>query len=212
MFTGIVEDVGKVTNIKQRTNSMELTIQSDKIIEDMNLGDSIAVNGVCLTVVSFLSNKFTVDVMPETVKATNIHLLSVGSYVNLERAMRANGRFGGHFVSGHVDGIGKIVRKQKYANAVYFDIAISKEISKFCIPKGSITIDGISLTIFGIKHDMLTISIIPHTLGQTILGLKKENDYVNVENDLLGKYIIYQYEQKNNKTSMTIDYLQQNGF
>ncbi|WP_146548800.1 MULTISPECIES: riboflavin synthase [Rummeliibacillus] len=212
MFTGIVEDLGTVKAIKNATTSMQLTIESKKILEDIHVGDSIAVNGVCLTVISFSSNQFTVDVMPETVKATNIQSLQTGQLVNLERAMPANGRFGGHFVSGHVDGTGVILRKRKFANAVYVDIGISQELSKFCMMKGSVAIDGISLTIFDIKPTQLTVSLIPHTFDQTILGIKKEHDIVNIENDLLGKYVINHIERKEEKSGITLDFLKENGF
>lgn len=213
MFTGIIEEIGKVKSTNQQPNSLVLTIDAKKMLKDIHLGDSIAVNGVCLTVVSFTSSSFTVDVMPETVKATNIQSLQIGSPVNLERAMSANGRFGGHFVSGHVDGTGKIIRKHTKANAVYYDISVSEQISHYCIPKGSITIDGISLTIFGLEHNQVTISIIPHTLEQTILGFKKENDIVNIENDLIGKYIIHRLSSNTgSKSSITTEFLQQHGF
>lgn len=213
MFTGIIEEIGKVKSTNQQPNSLVLTIDAKKMLKDIHLGDSIAVNGVCLTVVSFTSSSFTVDVMPETVKATNIQSLQIGSPVNLERAMSANGRFGGHFVSGHVDGTGKIIRKHTKANAVYYDISVSEQISHYCIPKGSITIDGISLTIFGLEHNQVTISIIPHTLEQTTLGFKKENDIVNIENDLIGKYIIHRLSSNTgSKSSITTEFLQQHGF
>ncbi|RIJ63144.1 MULTISPECIES: riboflavin synthase [unclassified Rummeliibacillus] len=212
MFTGIVEELGVIKTIKNEPKSMQLTIESKKVIEDIHLGDSIAINGVCLTVISFSTKQFTVDVMPETVKATNIHALQTGQVVNLERAMPANGRFGGHFVSGHVDGTGIILRKRKLANAVYVDIGISKELSKFCMMKGSIAIDGISLTIFDVKPTQITVSLIPHTFDQTILGIKKEQEVVNIENDLLGKYIIHHLERKDEKSSITLDFLKENGF
>ena len=138
MFTGIIEDLGKVTAIKSGKDQMELTISSKKMLEDIQLGDSIAVNGVCLTVTTFTADTFTVDVMPETVKSSSIQSLTRGSFVNLERAMAANGRFGGHFVSGHVDGIGTIFKKRPLANAVYIDIAISPELANASLPKGSI--------------------------------------------------------------------------
>lgn len=212
MFTGIVEELGVIKTIKNEPKSMQLTIESKKVIEDIHLGDSIAINGVCLTVISFSTKQFTVDVMPETVKATNIHALQTGQVVNLERAMPANGRFGGHFVSGHVDGTGIILRKRKLANAVYVDIGISKELSKFCMMKGSIAIDGISLTIFDVKPTQITVSLIPHTFDQTILGIKKEQEVVNIENDLLCKYIIHHLERKDEKSSITLDFLKENGF
>jgi riboflavin synthase len=212
MFTGIVEELGIVKTIKNEPKSMQITIESKKVIEDIHLGDSIAVNGVCLTVIFFSSKQFTVDVMPETVKVTNIQSLQTGQVVNLERAMPANGRFGGHFVSGHVDGTGIILRKRKYANAVYVDIGVSKDLTKFCMVKGSIAIDGISLTIFDVKPTQITVSLIPHTFDQTILGIKKEREEVNIENDLLGKYVIHHLERTEEKTSITLDFLKENGF
>lgn len=212
MFTGIIEDLGKVKSMKSGTNSMQLTVESKKIAEDVHLGDSIAVNGVCLTVISFSNSLFTVDVMPETVKATNIRALQIGHQVNLERAMPANGRFGGHFVSGHVDGTGVILRKRKVENAVYVDIGIAKELSKYCMVKGSVAIDGISLTIFDVQPRQLTVSLIPLTFSETILGSKRENDVVNIENDLFGKYVIHQLEGKQENAPITMDFLRQNGF
>jgi riboflavin synthase len=211
MFTGIIEDVGKIQSIAQGQNTMELTISSKKILEDVQLGDSIAVNGVCLTVTCFTSKQFTVDVMPETVKATNLQSLQTGAHVNLERAMPANGRFGGHFVSGHVDGTGIILKKRPAANAVYIDIAISEVLSKYCLLKGSIAIDGISLTIFDLQPRLVTVSLIPHTYRETALGMKKERDLVNIETDLLGKYVANQIKERQ-ETPLTMDFLHQHGF
>ena len=212
MFTGIIEDLGKVKAIASGKESMRLTIELNKITEDIGLGDSIAINGVCLTVVEFTTIHFTVDVMPETVKATNIQTLQVGSAVNLERAVASNGRFGGHFVSGHIDGTGMIIRKRKVENAVYIDIGIEKELSKYCVHKGSVAIDGISLTIFDVRPTQITVSIIPHTYTETVLGLKKERDIVNIENDLLGKYVFQFVQQNQEKPSITMDFLKSHGF
>lgn len=213
MFTGIIEAVGTVHAITKGKESMVLEIAAPKILEDVALGDSIAVNGVCLTVTTFTSTNFTVDVMPETVDATSIHSLKIGDKVNLERAMSANGRFGGHFVAGHVDGVGKILRKSPRANAIVIDIAISPELAKLSIPRGSITIDGISLTIFKLLPNQVTISVIPHTYQETILHTKKIGDSVNIETDLLGKYII-NHLQANASTpsNITKDFLMKNGF
>lgn len=215
LFTGIIEDLGKVKALKSGANSMKLTLESSKIVEDIHLGDSIAVNGVCLTVIAYTNNHFTVEIMPETVKSTNIRSLQIGHVVNLERAMAANGRFGGHFVSGHVDGTGVILRKRKLENAVYVDIGIDRELSKYCMLKGSVAIDGISLTIFEVQPTQITVSLIPHTFSETILGIKREQDIVNIENDLLGKYVIQQLDQKQEKSmnsTITMDFLRQNGF
>ena len=212
MFTGIVEELGKVKAMQNGQDSMRLTIESKKILEDIHLGDSIAVNGVCLTVTNFSRDQFLVDVMPETVKSTSIKELQIGDAVNLERAMAANGRYGGHFVSGHVDGVGTILRKRKVANAVYIDIGIGEELSKYCIAKGSVTIDGISLTIFDIRPTQLTVSLIPHTYSETVLGIKGEGQLVNIENDLLGKYVIHSLEQRAAAPTITMDFLKENGF
>lgn len=212
MFTGIVEDIGKVTAIKNGLKSMQLTIESKKILEDIHLGDSIAVNGICLTVVEFSNTTFTVDIMPETVKSTNIQSLQIGHKVNLERAMPPTGRFGGHFVSGHVDGTGVILRKRKVENAVYIDIGISEEMSQYCMLKGSVAIDGISLTIFDVQPTKLTVSLIPHTFKETILGDKREHELVNIETDLLSKYVVNHLNRTQKGSSITMDFLKLNGF
>ncbi|MBM7608215.1 riboflavin synthase [Ureibacillus composti] len=212
MFTGIIEDKGKVTAIQKDEKSMEITIYSPKIISDAHLGDSIAVNGVCLTVTHLTQEEMTVDVMPETVKATTIHSLKMGDYVNLERAMSANGRFGGHIVSGHVDGVGTIRSKKPVSNAVYIEIDIPKELTENCIPKGSITIDGTSLTLFNVSEQSVTVSLIPHTYAETIIGQKKVGEKVNIETDLLGKYVLQHLKRADKGSNITLDFLRQNGF
>ncbi|MEK4130045.1 riboflavin synthase [Solibacillus sp. FSL W8-0474] len=211
MFTGIIEELGTVEQIIQSTQTMELAIRASKILEDVKLGDSIAVNGVCLTVKKFTSNSFFADVMPETVKATSLQQLTVGMHVNLERAMLANGRFGGHIVSGHVDGIAIIQRKRPVANAVYVDLAMDRTLVAQCIEKGSITVDGISLTIFNMTDTLVTISLIPHTYEQTVLGYKKAGDVVNIETDLIGKYV-KKHLQNQTASTITKDLLQRTGF
>lgn len=214
MFTGIIEAVGTVQRITKGKESMELEIKSAKILEDVHLGDSIAVNGVCLTVTTYTDTNFTVDVMPETVDATSIHSLKIGDKVNLERAMSATGRFGGHFVAGHVDGVGKVLRTTTRGNAVVIDIGISPELAKLCIPRGSITIDGISLTIFKLLPNQVTISVIPHTYKETILHTKKVGDSINIETDLLGKYIIQQLQGNPamQSSNITKEFLLKNGY
>ncbi len=211
MFTGIIEELGTIHQMKSTPQAMVLSIQAKKVLEDVKLGDSIAVNGVCLTVTNFTSNAFTVDVMPETVKASSIQQLQSGSMVNLERAMAANGRFGGHFVSGHIDGVAKILQKRQVANAVYIDLAVPEELLKNCLVKGSITLDGTSLTIFNVTSSSLTVSLIPHTYKETVLGMKKVGDLVNVETDLIGKYIL-QHLTNNQSNNLSMDFLQQHGF
>lgn len=212
MFTGIIEDIGTVKTLQTDQQSMKITIFSAKMVEDVKLGDSIAVNGVCLTVTNFTDQELTMDVMPETVKATNLQQLAVGDPVNLERAMPANGRFGGHFVAGHVDGVGKIIRKRPLANAVYIDIELSEDLTNYCIPKGSITIDGTSLTLFHVEQQSVTVSLIPHTYKETILGMKKIGAPVNIETDLVGKYILHQLKHSQEASTITRDFLVQNGF
>ncbi|MEC2057072.1 riboflavin synthase [Peribacillus psychrosaccharolyticus] len=212
MFTGIIEDIGIVQSVNTGRNSMSICITSDLITEDVHLGDSISVNGVCLTVTSFTLNSFTVDVMPETFNATNIAQLRPGIRVNLERAMSAAGRFGGHFVSGHIDGTGLIMEKKRQANAVYYKIKAETGISDYCITKGSVAIDGTSLTIFDVTQDVLTISLIPHTLEQTVIGSKNEGEKVNIEVDMLGKYVISKLEKTKQAPTITSDFLTKNGF
>lgn len=191
MFTGIVEEIGRVAAIRRTAHrSMELEITSALAEDDLGPGDSVAVNGVCLTVTGLSAGGFKADVMPETVKATSLGMLRTGSSINLERALPALGRLGGHFVTGHVDGTGRILRKIQRGNAVYIDIAMPEEIMGGFIPRGSIAIDGVSLTVFGIHHSAaITVSIVPHTLNETVLGSRQAGDYVNVEADVLGKYI-----------------------
>ncbi len=189
MFTGIIEELGIVANIKRSGESFVLTIDAKKILKDVHLGDSISVNGVCLTVTSFTSSQFTVDVMPETVKASSLQSLKRGAKVNLERAMAAGGRFGGHFVSGHIDGTGVIKSKKQVENAIYYEIEASPEILRYVIERGSIAVDGTSLTVFGVTDETFTLSLIPHTLSESIIGLKESGDIVNLECDMIGKYV-----------------------
>jgi riboflavin synthase len=212
MFTGIIEEIGTIGSMSGSDKAIEMTIHASNVLEDVKLGDSISVNGVCLTVTKFTSSSFTVDVMPETVKATSLNALKQGSSVNLERAMAAGGRFGGHFVTGHVDGTGTIIRKRPSANAVYYDIKASRDLTSSLVMKGSIAIDGISLTIFGLENELVTVSIIPHTLSETVLGGKEAGDIVNIECDMLGKYVKKFIDQSQGSSSITPDFLKENGF
>ncbi|WP_088035677.1 riboflavin synthase [Evansella clarkii] len=217
MFTGIIEEKGTILDMRQTGDAIVMKINAKKILEDVNLGDSIAVNGVCLTVTSFDSSMFTVDLMPETVRSTSLRDLKNGSYVNLERAMAANGRFGGHFVSGHVDGIGTIQNKRPEHNAVYYEIKVEPALRKYMIMKGSVTVDGTSLTIFGLTDDSFTISLIPHTMEETIIGNKVPGDIVNIECDMLAKYIDQLLKgggtgKDREKGRLTADFLEKNGF
>lgn len=211
MFTGIIEELGKVKQIQPSSEAMCLTISASKILADVQLGDSIAVNGICLTVTKFTNDTFTVDVMPESMRATSLKSLKIGQPVNLERAMLANGRFGGHIVSGHIDGTATIVRKQNVSNAVYIELKMAPELTKQCIVRGSITIDGISLTIFELTDTTVTVSIIPHTYKETVLGFKQIGDIVNIETDLIGKYV-KKLMTAHSKKEVTFDMLSRAGF
>jgi riboflavin synthase len=215
LFTGIIEEIGTIRSIRSGNQSAVLEIAAEKVLRDVKLGDSIAVNGICLTVTAFSARHFTVDVMPETLKKTNLSTLKIGSSVNLERAMAAGNRFGGHFVSGHVDGTGVIVQKQSYGNAVLYEIEADEALLRYMIPKGSIAIDGISLTIVDVTERYFSVSIIPHTLAETVLQYKGKGDTVNLECDMIGKYIerfLTRREQKIGSPKLTEKFLAEHGF
>jgi len=216
LFTGIIEETGFIKKITKDGHSLKLTIQANRIMEDMQLGDSIAVNGVCLTVTVFDRQFFTVDVMPETFQATSLALLKIGSEVNLERAILANGRFGGHFVTGHVDCIGTILHKNRQENSLVIEVEVPKEYTHLLLEKGSVSIDGTSLTIFQVSDYSLTVSIIPHTAEVSIFGKKSSGDIVNLEFDMMAKYF-YKFMQTGAKTAaktnvITSSFLKENGF
>jgi len=207
MFTGIVEERGKVRRLTRRSaHAFEIEVEAEKVLNDMKLGDSIAINGVCLTVTELKGRSFHADIMPETFFATNLAILSAGSYVNLERAMVADGRFGGHFVSGHVDGTARILNRKEQENAILFDISIPEGYAEFFLLKGSITIDGISLTLFKVKSESFQISIIPHTATATTLGNKHKGDHVNIECDLLAKHIWHMMNKTTSSNSSDLTY------
>ena len=214
MFTGIVEEIGKVTQIKHGQDSAVLTIHAKTVLENTRIGDSIAVNGICLTVTALFSNGFSADVMHETMRRSSLGKLKIGSRVNLERAMRADGRFGGHMVAGHIDGTGTITDIRKDDNAVWYTIAAEQQILRYIIEKGSIAIDGISLTVAAVSKADFSVSIIPHTLQETTLAGRRTGDLVNLENDMVGKYIEKFLIQETQKNASHIDtnFLAQNGF
>ncbi|MBP5354516.1 MAG: riboflavin synthase [Lachnospiraceae bacterium] len=189
MFTGIVEEVGIVRQVITGSRSGEIAIQARKVLAGTKIGDSIAVNGVCLTVTGLSSDGFTADVMPETLRRSNLGSLRKGSPVDLERAMAADGRFGGHIVSGHIDGTGRIAQMKRDENAVVVTIAAARELLALVVEKGSIAIDGISLTVASVTDTELTVSIIPHTADETVLLRKAAGDTVNLETDIVGKYV-----------------------
>ena len=211
MFTGIIEEIGKVERIQKDSRNCKLSIKASKILTDIHLGDSIAVNGICLTVTHFNHQAFTVDVMNETWSRTALTLLKHESEVNLERALSVNGRLGGHVVTGHIDGTGKISSIKKDDNAVWYQINTQKEILDLIVEKGSITIDGISLTVAKVSKLNFSVSVIPHTLEQTILKSKQVGSTVNLENDILGKYV-QKLMDNSPKSEISKELLYQNGF
>ena len=218
MFTGIVEEIGTILSVKKGVKSSALTISGDLIFEDMHIGDSIAVNGVCLTVTNKTKESFTADVMAETLRRSSLGSLKAGSKVNLERAMAANGRFGGHIVSGHIDGTGEIESFVREDNAVWVTVKTPVKLLKYIIEKGSIAIDGVSLTVAYVDKRCFKVSLIPHTAANTILLSKKAGDIVNLENDIVGKYIeklmhfAEQVEEDTKTTGISMDFLAKNGF
>ncbi|UEL49482.1 riboflavin synthase [Terrisporobacter hibernicus] len=215
MFTGIIEEIGIIKNVKKNNKSSIITIQGKKIFEDINIGDSISVNGVCLTVTTFSNEIFTADVMNETLSRSSLDSLQNGSYVNLERAMSASGRFGGHIVSGHIDGTGKIIKIKRDDNAIWYTVTVENNLIKYIVEKGSIAIDGISLTVVNVNENSFSVSIIPHTSQETILSHRLVGDIVNIENDIIGKYVekLITFEKnKKDESNITMDFLINNGF
>lgn len=207
MFTGIVEEVGSVVNPGNK-----LKIKCKKILSDIKLGDSIAVNGICLTVTEFNLDSITVDVMNETLNKTYLGSMKKNDLVNLERAMLANGRFGGHIVSGHIDGTGIIKEIKKDGISIWYTIIAEDRILNYIVEKGSIAIDGISLTVAYIDKKVFKVSVIPHTQKNTILLYKNIGDKVNLENDIVGKYIEKLYKPEKEESKITEEFLIKNGF
>ncbi len=216
MFTGLVAELGTVQRLARQGNSYHLTVGAKKVLENLKIGDSVAVNGACLTVVRMDDSGFTADVMPETVRLTNIGSLQPGSKVNLERTLRLCDGLDGHIVSGHVEGLGTIYEQRPEGIAVVVTIATPPELLKYIIKKGSIAIDGISLTVTEVTDTSFSVSLIPHTAKETTLGLKKVGDSVNLETDILGKYVerMLTWHQKQDGKADTLDMnmLLENGF
>ncbi|MCB2290074.1 riboflavin synthase [Clostridium sp. CS001] len=215
MFTGLIEEIGEIKSIEKAAKSARITIKSQRVLKDIKLGDSICTNGVCLTVTEFTSNTFSVDVMAETVRSSNLGKLKPGSKVNLERALRLSDRLGGHIVSGHIDGIGTIVDLEREENATWVSVETTKNILRYIVHKGSITIDGISLTVAYVDDNIFKVSIIPHTKDETTLVIKKIGDKVNLESDMMAKYVekLLKYDESvEEKKPMGMDFLKENGF
>lgn len=215
MFTGLIEEIGTVKSVIKGVNSAKITITASKILEDIKQGDSISTNGVCLTVTEFTHNSFSVDVMPETMRRSNLKHLKTGSRVNLERALKVGDRFGGHIVSGHIDGVGVITGFQEEDNATWVSIEAPGDILKYVVHKGSIAIDGTSLTVAYVDDKMLKVSIIPLTRDETTILEKNVGDEVNLECDMIGKYVeklMMIREDIKLKKSIDMDFLRENGF
>ena len=189
MFTGIVEELGKIQKIETRSSGIRFTISAKLVMDDLNIGDSISINGVCLTVTEKKEKYFCLDLVSETLEKSNLGELIEGNYVNLERAMQASDRFGGHILQGHVETLGVILDKQQQEDNAVISVGLDPEWMRYCIPKGSIALDGISLTIANIEANIVEIALIPHTLENTTLGLKSKSDTLNIETDIIGKYV-----------------------
>lgn len=214
MFTGLVEEIGKVLDVANENKIWTITFECKKVIENISIGDSIAVNGVCLTVNEFDENLFKANVMAETIRKTNLGSLKSGSLVNLERALKIGDRLGGHMVSGHIDGTGIIRGFKSEGDAIWISVVASKEILKYIVYKGSVAIDGVSLTVGYVDEEMFKVSIIPHTRESTTLNKKNIKDLVNIECDVIGKYVerFLQSGKKESESKIDRDFLRENGF
>ncbi len=214
MFTGIVEEIGRVTRLESGAKGARLTLEAARVLEGTALGDSIAVNGVCLTVTDLTAHGFTADVMAETLRRSSLGALHAGASVNLERAMAANGRFGGHIVSGHIDGTGTLTQARREDNAVWLTVETPPALLRYIIEKGSIAIDGVSLTVAQVDAHCFAVSIIPHTGAQTTLLTKRAGEPVNLECDMIGKYVekLFTPAQSEQKQGLTLAFLSEHGF
>lgn len=212
MFTGIIEEIGRIKSVRRGSKSAVLEIEAGKVLEDTRIGDSIATNGVCLTVTSMRNGAFLANVMPETMSRSNLGRLKPGDRVNLERALCLNSRLGGHLVAGHVDGVGRIVNRTEDENAVWITVAADPEILRYIIEKGSVTIDGISLTVAYVDDAVFKVSVIPHTQEETTLISKNLGDQVNLENDMIAKYVEKLMNKGKSGGGLSLEFLQENGF
>jgi len=210
MFTGIIQEIGALLRVSPG-EAYKLRIRAKKTLDGIGLGDSICVDGACLTVVDFDGDSFEVDAMPETIEKTTLKFLRVGSRINLESSLEVGGKLGGHWVTGHVDGTGKILSKRKVGNAFEYEISIPHGLSKHLVPKGSVAVDGISLTIIECGPERFKVGIIPHTFQETTLGDKGAGEFVNLETDVIGKYV-YRYMEGASEGGVTDKLLRESGF
>lgn len=215
MFTGIVEELGVIRSVRRGAHSSVLSVGAALVLSDLKIGDSVAVNGVCLTATGRDAGGFTADVMHETLDRSTLGTLVSGSPVNLERAMPAHGRFGGHIVSGHIDGVGRIIALRRDDNALWYTVQAPPELLRYVVEKGSAAIDGVSLTVASVEAEHFSVSLIPHTAAATILGRKRPGDQVNLETDIIGKYVeklLTRREKAPAGNGVTLEFLTQNGF
>ena len=215
MFTGIVEELGTIRSIRRGAASAVLSIGAEAVLSDLRIGDSVAVNGVCLTATGVDGSGFTADVMHETLRRSSLGALGPGSRVNLERAIAADGRFGGHIVSGHIDGTGTIAERRRDDNAVWYTVSAPPALLRYIVEKGSVAIDGISLTVASVEADRFSVSVIPHTAAVTLLGAKGPGDVVNLETDIIGKYVerlLRPADTPAARSGISLEFLAENGF
>ena len=212
MFTGLIEEIGRVEKIRESGNGISMRIGCSKVLEDLNLKDSISINGVCLTVVGINDKYFDVDIVEETMTRSNINTYTTGYKVNLERALLLSQRLGGHMVQGHVDGTALIKSQEMIENGTILTAEIPPELKEFVVEKGSVSLDGISLTVASIIDSELRVALIPHTLNSTTIGEKKSGDLLNVEVDILAKYAKKMLSGTNGDKGMSLDHLEEMGF
>ncbi len=211
MFTGLVEEIGRIKDLRKVGERFDLIVSAEIVTQDLQIDDSIAVNGVCLTVVENAPGYFKVQAIPQTLRLSALSSYSVGDKVNLERAMAAGDRFGGHFVQGHVDGTALVKYWKREAEDIRMQVQMETDLAKFCVEQGSICIDGVSLTIAGMNHNLIEVALIPHTLQQTTLGQRSLGDSVNIEVDMLSKYV-YHHLHPQDQPGMTMEWVKEQGF
>ncbi|MBN2829499.1 MAG: riboflavin synthase [Candidatus Cloacimonetes bacterium] len=212
MFTGIIEEIGTIESFRFEPGRIELRIRAEKVLEDTKVGDSIAVNGICLTVTSLDSKGFTADVMPVSLEKSSLKDVGTGGKVNLERALQLQSRMGGHIVNGHIDGVGIITNIERNDNAMLFTISTNSEVLNYLIPEGSVAVDGISLTVAELRPEGFVVSLIPTTLSETILQYKNRGEQVNLESDIIGKYLWHFSKRDSKSKGISAAFLAENGF
>jgi len=211
MFTGLVEEIGTIRKIAQQGDRFDLFIEATTVTEDLKVDDSVNVNGVCLTVVDYTPESFHVQVVPQTIRKSAFRNYRAGERVNLERAMSAGGRFGGHFVQGHVDGTAELINLRHSEDHAELTLSAPVDLLQYCVDQGSIAVDGISLTIASIQDNTINIAVIPHTLTQTNLQYKQPGDLMNIEVDMLSKYV-KKHLQQSSESKMSFEWLTEQGF